>query len=141
MFIIRTATAIIAVCLMAATAWAWGGGASGAAVPIDYLMPAPPTGVKATACNGEASVSFLPPKSNGIKPITNYTVMSHPGRISVSGKQSPLTVRGLANGRVYNFTVTATNSIGTGIDSDPSNSVTPTADLGVCESQGEKRTQ
>jgi hypothetical protein len=46
----------------------------------------------------------------------------------------------LTNGRVYNFTVTATNSIGTGIDSEPSNNVTPLANQGLCESQSEKGT-
>jgi len=91
-------------------------------------MPDPPTGVTAVAGNGEATVSFTPPKVQGIKPITGYTVTSHPGRINVSGKQSPITVKGLKNGMPYTFTVTATNSIGTGIPSEPSGSVTPKAE-------------
>jgi len=140
MFIIKTATAIITVLLMATTTWAWGGGAGGVGVGIEYLVPGPPISVRATPCNGEASVNFTPPKSHGIQPITNYTVISHPGRIKVSGRESPIIVRGLTNGRVYDFTVTATNSIGTGIDSESSNNVTPLADQGLCESQAEKNT-
>lgn len=139
MFITKTAAAIMAVLLMATSAWAWGGGVGGVSVGTEYLVPSPPTGVNASFCNGEATVSFVPPKSHGIEPITGYTVISHPGRIRVSGKQSPITVRGLTNGRVYTFTVTATNSIGTGLDSEPSNCVTPMADQGTCEGQGEKR--
>ena len=121
-------TAIFAVLLMATACWAGGGaGGGGAGATMDMLMPDPPTGVTATAGNAEATVSFKPPKSGGAKPITNYTVMSHPGHLKAYGKESPITVKGLNNGRTYTFTVTATSSIGTGIDSAPSNDVTPRA--------------
>ncbi|MGC9964356.1 MAG: fibronectin type III domain-containing protein [Syntrophobacteraceae bacterium] len=121
--------AILAVALMATASWAQGGGggSGGFGVPMDLLMPDPPTGVTATAGNGEATVSFAAPKVEGAKPITSYTVTSHPGEVKVSGRQSPITVKGLINGRPYSFTVTASSSVGTGLPSQPSGSVTPTA--------------
>jgi hypothetical protein len=124
-------TAIFAVLLTATASWAFGGGGGGGGgfggTPIDLLMPSPPTRVAATAGNGEATVSFTPPKSDGGSPITRYNVISHPGRIEASGKQSPITLKGLTNGRTYVFTVSASNSVGTGLDSKPSNGVTPKA--------------
>jgi hypothetical protein len=128
-------TAAFAAFLTATASWALGGGAHSGAriinvqfgVPIDLLMPDPPTGVVAQAGNGEASVTFERPRSEGIKPITLYTVTSHPGNLRASGTHSPIIVRDLTNGRPYTFTVTATNSIGTGLSSALSNTVTPEA--------------
>jgi hypothetical protein len=39
---------------------------------IFYLMPGPPTCATATAGNGEAAVSFKPPKSDGGSPIIRF---------------------------------------------------------------------
>ncbi len=105
-----------------------GGGGGFGGTPVDLLLPDPPTGVTATAGNGEATVSFNLPKSDGGNAITGYTVVSHPRGMKASGKQSPITVGGLANGKKYTFTVRATNSVGTGLDSQPSNCVTPGAE-------------
>jgi len=122
-------TAIFAVLLMATVSWAQGGAGAGTGVTtMDMLMPDPPTNVTATAGNGEATVSFNPPKTDGGSPITRYNVRSHPGKIKASGKQSPITVKGLTNGRTYTFTITASNSVGTGIASEACNSVTPKAE-------------
>ncbi len=122
--------AIFAVLLTATLSWAQGGAGGGGfgGSTVDMLMPSPPTDVTATAGNGEATVSFKTPKSDGGSPITRYNVTSHPGRIDASGKQSPITVKGLTSGRTYTFTVTASNSVGTGIASEPSNSVAPKAE-------------
>ena len=90
-------------------------------------VPGPPTNVTATAGNAQAAVSFSPPASNGGSAITSYTVTSNPGSVTATGSASPITVTGLVNGTTYNFTVTATNSIGTGPASAPSNAVTPGA--------------
>jgi hypothetical protein len=95
---------------------------------MNQLMPGPPTNVIATAGNGEATVSFKPPKSDGGSPIICYTVTSHPGNITASGKQSPITIKGLTNGITYSFTVTASNSVGTRMGSESCNSVTPKAE-------------
>jgi hypothetical protein len=87
--------------------------------------PGAPTKVTATAGNAQATVSFAPPASNGGSPITGYTVTSNPGFLTGQGAGSPLTVTGLTNGTTYAFTVTATNSAGTGPPSGPSTQVTP----------------
>ncbi len=122
-------TAIFALLLTATVSWAFGGiGRGGFGDPMFLLMPDPPTNVTATAGNGEATISFKRPKSDGGSPITCYTVTSHPGKIKASGKQSPITVKGLTNGRTYTFTVDASNSVGTGIASEACNSVTPKAE-------------
>jgi hypothetical protein len=86
--------------------------------------PSAPTGVNATAGVGSAAVSFVVPNANG-SPITGYTVTSNPGNFTAGGTSSPITVPGLTNGTAYSFTVTATNAIGTGAASSPSNAVTP----------------
>jgi len=41
------------------------------------------------------------------------------------GAGTPMFVKGLNNGKTYIFTVTAGNSVGTGMASSPSNCVTP----------------
>ncbi len=121
--------AIFAVLLMATVSWAQGGAGAGTGVTtIDSLMPDPPRNVTATAGNGEATVSFNPPKIDGGSPIIRYNVTSRPGKIKASGKQSPITVKGLTNGRSYTFTVSASNSVGTGIASEACSSVTPKAE-------------
>ncbi len=120
--------AVLAIFFMATAAWAFGaggGGGVGVGVPVDLLMPHPPRDVTATAGDGMATVSFKPPRSDGGSPVTYYTVTSHPRGITVKGESSPITVKGLTNGKAYTFTVTASNSVGTGLDSPPSNCVTP----------------
>jgi len=87
-------------------------------------VPGKPTGVKATAGNAQAAVTFTAPSSNGGSPITSYTVTSSPGGIKKTGASSPITVTGLTNGKTYTFTVKATNAVGTGPASSKSNSVT-----------------
>jgi hypothetical protein len=119
---IGTVTAIFALLLMATASWAFGG------ATMNQLLPGAPTNVIATAGNGEATVSFNPPKSDGGSPIIRYTVTSQPGNITASGKQSPITIKGLTNGTIYTFTVTAGNSVGTRVGSESCNSVTPKAE-------------
>jgi hypothetical protein len=89
--------------------------------------PGAPVMGQATAGNAQATVSFSAPALSGTSAITGYTVKASPGGKTATGTSSPLTVTGLANGRVYTFTVTATNAVGTGAPSAVSNSVTPVA--------------
>jgi uncharacterized repeat protein (TIGR02543 family) len=84
-----------------------------------------PTGVTATAGNGQATVSFEPPPSNGGSAITYYTVTSSPEGIQKTGISSPITIAGLTNCTAYTFTVTATNPMGTSAASSASNSIIP----------------
>jgi Concanavalin A-like lectin/glucanases superfamily/Fibronectin type III domain len=91
--------------------------------------PAAPTGVSAIAGNQRATVSWTAPASNGGSPLQGYTVTASPGgqSIGVDASATTATVGGLTNGTAYTFMVTATNSVGTGMASAPSNAVTPTS--------------
>ena len=91
-------------------------------------VPSSPTKPVATPGAGSAVVTFTAPVSDGGSPITRYTVTAvdhtnsaHGGQ-TATGTTSPITVTGLANGDHYSFSVTATNSLGTGpasLDTDP----------------------
>ncbi len=94
-------------------------------------VPDAPTGVSATAGRtggGYATVSWTAPATNGA-PITSYAITAYQGG-TVTGTPTyvgPVTsgsVVGLATGVPYTFTVAATNSVGTGAASSPSNAVT-----------------
>ena len=89
--------------------------------------PGAPTIGTASAGNAQATVSFTAPANNGGATITGYTATSSPGGLTGSCASSPCTITGLTNGTAYTFTVTATNSAGTGAPSAASNSVTPKA--------------
>ena len=90
-----------------------------------YTVPNAPNIGTVTAGNGQASVSFTAPVSNGGSVITGYTVTSTPGNIAVSGTTSPFIVTGLTNGTSYTFKVVATNVAGNSTASSNSSSVTP----------------
>jgi hypothetical protein len=127
MALLRRMATRIPLLLIAATLAACGGG-GGDDPPPDPNLPGRPTMVFAVAGNGQATVTFTAPASSGGGAITGYTVKSLPsgGTDSNAGSTS-LThvVTGLTNGTVYIFTVSATNSFGTGAASVSSNSVLP----------------
>ncbi len=93
-------------------------------------VPGAPTDVSATAGDGQATVSWTPPEDDGHSDITEYTITTYEGSnptgtTTASGSATSKTVAGLTNGTTYTFTVYATNGVGDGPESDPSNAVTP----------------
>jgi hypothetical protein len=99
-------------------------GGVGAAFAFDLALPAAPTNVTAVAADGQATVSFTAPPTNG-GPITEFTAISHPDGHYWQGTSSPITVSGLTDGTSYTFTVVGDDSVGTGPESADSNAVTP----------------
>ncbi|MEA2562211.1 MAG: hypothetical protein QOH06_3715 [Acidobacteriota bacterium] len=87
--------------------------------------PGAPTGVTAVDGDGSATVTWTAPASDGSSPITGYRVVSTPGGISVTVSTTTAIVTGLQNGTQYVFTVRASNVLGEGAVSAPSNPVTP----------------
>nr|WP_256613131.1 putative Ig domain-containing protein [Shewanella baltica] len=94
---------------------------------ISAVVPGAPTAASATAGDTQASVTFSAPIFTGGAAITGYTATSNPGGFTGASASSPLTVTGLTNGVAYTFTVTATNSVGTGAASTATSSTTPKA--------------
>ena len=79
-------------------------------------LPNPPTNVTGTTISDSyISVSFVIP--TGSAPITQYSVTSSPGNITITGTSSPLLVTGLTANTAYTFTATATNSSGISVTS------------------------
>ncbi|MCS6125152.1 Ig-like domain-containing protein [Shewanella baltica] len=94
---------------------------------ISAVVPGAPTAASATAGDTQASVTFSAPIFTGGAAITGYTATSNPGGFTGTSASSPLTLTGLTNGVAYTFTVTATNSVGTGAASAATSSTTPKA--------------
>jgi uncharacterized protein YjdB len=92
--------------------------------------PGIPTSVTATAENGQAIITFIPPVNDGGSEITGYIVTANPGGLTVTGTGSPLTISGLTNGTSYTFTVQAINKAGISESSAESNAVVPSTSSG-----------
>ncbi|WP_237736753.1 IPTL-CTERM sorting domain-containing protein [Delftia acidovorans] len=83
---------------------------------VNAAAPGAPTIGNVTADDGQATVTFTAPASDGGTPITGYTVTATPvpvpgapGVITQQGTTSPIVVAGLRNGFTYHFTVVASN--------------------------------
>jgi hypothetical protein len=102
---------------------------SNSVTPAGPTVPGAPTGVSATPGNAQAHVSWTAPSSDGGSAITGYTATSSPDNLTCATAGLSCTVSGLTDGTPYTFTVTATNAVGPGPASAPSNSVTPSASI------------
>ncbi len=92
------------------------------------IPPGAPVAVSATPGNHSAYVTFAPSANDGGYPTLHYTIRASSGQaVNTPDGRTFATVTGLTNGRSVTFTVTATNSLGTGPASAPSNSVIPAA--------------
>ncbi|MBO1769477.1 cell wall-binding repeat-containing protein [Agrococcus sp. TF02-05] len=90
-------------------------------------IPEAPTDVIAVPGNGEATVSWTAPASNGGAAITSYIITAAPGdaTATVPASQTTATLKNLTNGTAYRFTVVAVNSAGSSRASAASPAVTP----------------
>ena len=95
---------------------------------ISAVVPGAPTIGAPTAGNGQVTIAYTAPASNGGSAITSYTATSNPGGFTGTVNQATsgsIVVIGLTNGTPYTFTVTATNTAGTGAASSSSTNSTP----------------
>jgi len=88
------------------------------------VVPGAPTNVVATAGNGNATLTWSAPSSNGGSPITSYLVIYNPGAVSLTSTSGQI-IPGLTNGTAYTFQVYAVNIIGQSATYGQSNTVTP----------------
>ena len=101
---------------------------SAAATPA--TTPDAPSGASATSGNGQVTLSWSAPASDGGSPVTGYVVTPSIGGtaqspVTFSSPATSETVTGLSNGTAYTFTVSAINAEGTGPASAPSAAATP----------------
>ncbi len=89
------------------------------------ITPGAPTMVGAVVSGPNAAdVSWTAPAFDGGAAVTQYTATSTPGGKSCTTAALSCTVNGLSKGP-YTFTVTASNAVGSGPPSAPSNAVNP----------------
>jgi N,N-dimethylformamidase beta subunit-like, C-terminal/Domain of unknown function (DUF4082)/Concanavalin A-like lectin/glucanases superfamily/Fibronectin type III domain/Viral BACON domain/Bacterial Ig domain len=107
--------------------------ASNAVTPSVPTAPGAPTALVASAGDRQVTLRWTAPNDGG-RTITRYTVTPYLNGVAqattpVTGSPAPTTavVTGLANGSAYTFTVSATNSVGTGPDSAATSPSTPSA--------------
>jgi hypothetical protein len=103
-------------------------GASPAVTP--RTLPTAPTAVSGTPGDGQVSLSWTAPSTDGGSPITGYAITPSIGStpqptIAFDSTATAQTVTGLANGTTYTFRVAAVTAAGTGAASAASAGITP----------------
>ena len=103
------------------------GGGGAAPTPAPVFPPSAPGAASAQAGNGEVTVSWTAPASQGSFPVSNYQVQASPGGKGCLAPATATTCRiaGLRNGTTYTFSVRALNGGGWGAWAD-AGTVTPT---------------
>jgi uncharacterized repeat protein (TIGR01451 family) len=106
---------------------------SGPVTPQVLTVPGTPTGLVASNGNASAALAWTAPANSGGTLITSYIVTATPGalKLTVPASQTGVNFTGLTNGTTYSFTVHATNAVGSGAESLPSNAVTPISPQGA----------
>lgn len=104
---------------------------------LDPSVPAKPAAPSATAGSGSVALTFAAP-ANGGAAITGYSASctssdggSAGTASTTNGGATSLTVTGLTGGKTYTCTVSAINSMGSSLPSDPSSAVVVTAGCGA----------
>jgi GH25 family lysozyme M1 (1,4-beta-N-acetylmuramidase)/5-hydroxyisourate hydrolase-like protein (transthyretin family) len=94
--------------------------------PWQPAAPAAPVSASASISGNTATVHWMP-GDTGTRRVTKYVVVaSHGGgRTTVNGTHFAATFENLAPQTTYTFTVTAVNSVDSGVRSRPTNPVTP----------------
>jgi hypothetical protein len=91
------------------------------------VAPGAPTGLAATAGDGQVTLSWTPPSSNGGAAITSYNVYLAGGTTALKASSGTQAVVTAANGTAVSYQVSAVNSAGEGAKSVASDPVTPMA--------------
>ena len=106
--------------------------ADGTVAAADLLVTAPgaPAIASVVTGDGQATVAFTRPASDGGRPVTGFLVQVLTGEVedgllAVDPTATSVVVRGLTNGESYTFRVQAVNAVGGGEWSAPSAPVTP----------------
>jgi hypothetical protein len=91
--------------------------------------PAPPTGVRGTAGNGQATIRWTAPATNNGSTITGYVATPSLGgvaqpAVTFTSAATTETITGLSNAKSYTFSVAAKNANGIGPQSSASPAVT-----------------
>jgi hypothetical protein len=108
-----------------------GDGAASSTVSVTpSTVPGAPTAVSGTRGNGQVTVAWSAPASDGGDAISSYTVKYSTDDTTYTAfgstfSASPGVVTGLTNGTAYTFKVFATNTNGNSADSTASAAVTP----------------
>ena len=91
---------------------------SAAATSTPITVATVPTSLVATAGDGQVSVAFTAPSSNGGAAITDYEYQLDGGSwVSASTTSSPVVITGLTNGTTYSIKLRAVNAAGSSAES------------------------